>query len=415
VCAFIMVRARQDPTLNFGHATSLTRLFELLTTADFKGARGAAGAGLGNVAGGTAVNLAIIGRDIGIGAIALALVGGFDLALRRRLDHAFFFAVVLLGNVVAISLVGGKAVIAGFYSGLTTGGQLSDAFVVVAVLAALGVTCLLSELDTWQQSARRPLAHPARWRSAVAGVMVLAAVVPSIVVHYDSANHRIPPLGDRYARRLLAALPRDSVFLTGGFEYGQPVINRQVLYGDRPDVTVVFADFIAIAWYREQLIHRLRLDPALQQTNAENTVSRFVAAIRKTRPVYADTYAMLYGQRLFAYRAEGLVGRIVDGTGPQASPNVEASVGELQRDEVQDQMTGLKYDRFPNVLLYFFYERAHIELAKAYALADNLDQAANELERALAFANKSVADFAAPTIAAARAHQASAKQTILGL
>lgn len=116
VCVFIVVRAGQDPTVNFGNATGLSRLFELLTTADFSGARGAAGAAAGTDSGAIGVNLAIIGRHIGLGAIALACVGTFDLYVRRRLGYALFFGVVALGNVVAVSLVGGKVVIAGMAS-----------------------------------------------------------------------------------------------------------------------------------------------------------------------------------------------------------------------------------------------------------------------------------------------------------
>jgi Protein of unknown function (DUF2723) len=410
LCAFIIVRAGQDPTVNFGNATDPGRLVELLTTADFAGARGSVEAGIGTVAPNSLAYLVIIGVDVGLGAIALALAGAFDVYKRRRLDYALFFAVVGLGNVLAVAFVAGKSVLAGFSGALASGGQLSDALVVLAVLAALGTTRLVHEVERW-----RARAQPARWRIAVVGVIVLVTVVPSVAVHYRNADHRIPPIGDRYARRVLAALPPNSVLLAGAWEFSWPIINRQLLYHDRPDVSVVHADTIGYEWYRDDLVHRLGLDRALLRQTPENAVTRFVTALRRTRPVYADTWAMLYGEKLFGYQAEGLVGRIVDGTGPQESPNLQTAVDALRSQAAQDGMTGLKYERFPNVWVYFFYQRAHVELAKEYALADDLDQAANELERALAFGEENSAAILNPAISHARTREPDAKARVLAL
>jgi len=413
VCVYIIVRARQDPTINFGGATGVSRLWELLTTSDFNGTRGAAGSGFGSVAGNSVSFLVIIARDVGIGAVVLALVGAFDVYKRRRLDHALFFAVVALGNLVAIAFVAGKTVVTGFYGVLASDGQVSDAIIVLAVLAALGTTRLLFEVER-----RRADARPALRSYAIVGltgVIVLATIVPSLAAHYHDANHRIPPISDRYARRVLDALPPNSVFLTGAWEFSGPILNRQVLYHDRPDVTVVSADFIAFQWYREQLVHRLGLDPALVQSTSENAVTRMVTALRQTRPVYADPWATLFGDRLFAYQTQGLIARVVAGTGPKTGTDLAAAAANLGTEEVQDGMTGHKYDRFPNTHLYFFYERAHVELAKAYVLENNLDAAANELERALEFGAKGDNLIVDPAITAARQHQPGADQRILAL
>jgi hypothetical protein len=413
VCAYIVVRAGQDPKINFGSATNPSRLSELLTTADFAGARSGAHAGVGTAASNSLSLLAIIARDVGLGAVVLAVAGVFDVFKRRRLDHALFFVIVAVGNVVAIGYVSGNSLVGGVFSALATDGKVSDALIVVAVLAALGTTRVLFELGRW-----RATAHPARWRAAIISVIAVVAVVPSIAVHYHNTDHRIPPIGDRYARRILAALPPNSVFLAGAWEFTGPLLNRQVLYHDRPDVTVASVDLMGYSWYREQLVRRLRLDPALVHATDENPVTRVVTALRKNRPVYADPWATLYDDQLFAYQPRGLVARVVDGVGPKYGPGLDAAAATLRTEEAQDGMMGRKYYRFPNTFLYFIHERAHVELAKGYALQNDLDQAANEVERALMFhpkGDKAIEAIAATTIEHARSRQPDAVARILAL
>jgi hypothetical protein len=416
VCVYIVVRAHQDPVMNYGDAISVGRLYELLSAGDYQGNRQAAGTGLGHLAGGGFTYIAIVVRDIGLGAVALAAVGIFDVSDRRRLDHGLFFAFAGLGNIVAVGLVSGFSQILGFYTGLVVGGQLIGALIVIALLAALGTTRLLYELDEWQADAHRTRSRgavtPGRVRVAAAAIIVLVAVVPSLIVHYQNADHRIAPLADRYALRVLASLPPRSVLLTGGWEYGQPIVERQLLHHDRPDVVVVSADAIPFTWYRDEMVHRLGLDSSLITATSENAVTRFVSALRQRRPVFADAQAMLDEGGLFGYQPEGLVARVVSGTGPQPSTTFVADAAALQRGEVQDGITGLSYDRWPNYAMYFFYERAHVELAKEFALHNELDQAATELERALVFGPKN--EDRSP-ITAAREHQPDAKQIILGL
>ena len=242
--------------------------------------------------------------------------------------------------------------------------------------------------------------------------MALAAVVPSYFVHYHHANHRIPPLADQYAARVLSELPRNSVFVTGGWEYGQAIVERQRLHGDRPDVTVLADDSLAFDWYRDQMVKRLGLDPALRKETPANTVTRWVTELRKTRPVYVDTYAMLYGGQLFGYQPAGLVGKVVDGVGPQSGGDFVKAAAALRHGEDHDGLATQAYARFPNNSMYFFYERAHVELAKQYALRNDLDHAADELERALKFGPKG--EDRGP-IEAARKHDPNAKQIILNL
>jgi hypothetical protein len=56
----------------------------------------------------------------------------------------------------------------------------------------------------------------------------------------------------------------------------------------------------------------------------------------------------------------------------------------LQTVDDDARLDGTKYLRFPTRSAYIFHERAHIELAKQYAKAHDLEGAQRELERAAA-------------------------------
>jgi hypothetical protein len=399
VCVFIVVRAGQNPTINFGAASNLSRLHELLSTSDFGGSRKASGAGqITSASKGVVSYAVVIARDMGLGAIFTGVLGIFDVVQRRRWDHGLFLAVAGVGNIIAVAAFASLDHVIGFYSGITAGGLLIDAYVVVAVLAALGTTLLTHTLGLWatptRPSSDRRLVTAARMRITCVVVVAIAVIAPSLIVHFRYADHHGPALADRYTSRVFAALPRDSVLLSGGFEFAQPFVYSQQVDSQRPDVAVVSADMIVNGWYREQLVRELGLDRSLLKETSANWVVRFVAAIRAKRRVFADTYAMYDGKGLFAYRAAGFVGEIVDGKDgkPGAQPatgsNVEADLQKasaaLVAADVADGLAGKRYLRFPNLALYFFHERAHVELAKQFDLYGDFFHAAQELNRARA-------------------------------
>ena len=417
VCVFVVVRAGQDPTVNFGHASNVARLRELLAASDFSSLRQSGGAGVGNFVKATPMYVEIVARDAGLGAALLALVGIFDVWNRRRRDLGLFLAILGLGNLVGVGVNWGYNTIAGFTPGLVMGGQLVGVYVVVAVLAALGLSRLGHEVREWRVEARRSARRAAiegrdAVVTAVVAVVAAATIVPSLVVHHELADHRMPPLAGNYAARVLAQLPRHAVLLSGGYEFAQPVIERQEVDGARRDVTVIALDILDRTWYRDQLVHRLGLDPALARSMPANTArAEVVTALRRTRPVFEDAYAMYSAPELFGYQPQGLVGRVVDGSGPQSTPGVAALAVALRRGEDADGIDP-KYNRFPNATFFFLYERAHVELAKADALAGDLDHAADEIERGLVFEPKQ--EDRTP-ITLARKHDPNAKRVILGL
>jgi hypothetical protein len=421
---YTMWRAMQDPGMNFGDASSVSRLVHLATTRDFGAPQGVTGRSV-FVSG--ADYLAIIVRDIGLGAVLVACLGAWDVIQRRRLDQALFFAIAGLGTFVAVglaatvgSLTRGTIRIAGFYTSLAAGGQLVGLMIVLSLLTALGSSWLIHMVGAWWHKIHaRGDREATRVRAVVAGVIAAVMVMPSAIFHYRPATHRIPPLADQYGSAVLRSLPPNAVFIASGWEFAQPVVYRQLVDHERPDVAVVSVDFLNKAWYRSQIVHRFHLDAALLQLpippSSKQSAQQFqtqLALLRRSRPVFVDAKLMTFGKNTFGWEDEGLVGRIVDGLGPYIPNNLAEVAAALHEEEQRDGLLRTQYTGFPNNEINYFHLRAHVELAKAYALKNDLDGAANELERVLVFAPKGT-DRA--LIDETRAHTPNARAQILGL
>jgi hypothetical protein len=387
---FVLVRARQDPTLNWGDANSLSRLVDLVTQRDFKlgSAETPIGAGvIGRVPERTAVYSGVVARDLGLGALVLAIVGAFAAVRRAGRARAIVLAVVGITNLVATIVAAGLEEISGFDSGLTVGGFLLNTYFVLALLAALGASELIDAALEWARSRpawmRAYRLSTARVFAAATFVIVAVALVPSALVHQRYASHRVPPFADRYARHVLAALPREAVLVVGGYGYGLPVRYRQIVAGERRDVTVIDGLETTRPWYREQLTRRLGLGDTMRPGPGYEPLQRLVAHLRATRPVYLDTTAMGLFRDAIGYRARGFVGEMVDGTRHNPGSDLDAVADELERADREIGVDTRAHGRFPNLTIYVFHERAHIELAKQYLLEDRLDAVDRELQRAL--------------------------------
>jgi len=370
ILAFVVVRAHQDPVLNWGDATNLPRLLALVKQSDFATSTSGIGGGRFVSAGGGLV------RDFGAGAIVLGVVGVVLGWRRLERSNLLFLAVIGILNVIAVIVFAGFNNIAGFATVIAQGGFLLDTMVVVAVLVALGATRVIEVVGE----------RPARRFLVPAAAVALAAVVlvPSIVVHRKYANQRIPAYADDYGRRVFAVLPQNSVLLVWGEEFGFPLTYRQLVDHDRPDVSVVSVNSIGLDWARAQLARRFDLGSAFDAPTEQQMILNLVAAFRRTRPVFVDTNAMYALSGVLGYRAEGLVGEVVDGVGPHVIQDASAVSTALDRAATDDGMVGQPSNRLPYRTLFYFYERAHIELAKSYALQKDLPGAVHELQRAVA-------------------------------
>jgi hypothetical protein len=389
VTAFMVIRAGQHPAINWGGVTSLHRLVEQVTQRDFQSQSTSVSgvAVLGHIPGRIATYLAIVVRDFGAGAMLLAIVGGVIAARRMGGRRAGVFAFVALANLIAVAFAAGIDHIQGFFTGVFAGGYLLDAFVVVAVLMAFGATQLRESAGAWAEAGRHTVNGrrvTARDSRVVATVVLVAVVIaPSVIVHYHYATHRLPPVADRYGQRVLSALPANAVLFVGGYEFGEPIVYRQIVDKERPDVSVVSSDLLALDWYREEVSRELHLTPALGPApagtaNDKETV-QLARRLDTSRPVFFDTLAMYSLQGEIGYRSQGFVGRVATGTGPQAGPAPSETANVLAGADRDDGLGATDDGRFPITFAYLYHQRAHIELAKQYLLSGDLEGVQNQL------------------------------------
>ncbi|HWS46446.1 MAG TPA: DUF2723 domain-containing protein, partial [Acidimicrobiia bacterium] len=351
-CAFIVLRAAQDPAMNFGGARTAARLAELLSTSDFRGTTAAGTTSGTNVVGGAGSYFAVVARDLGLGAITLAIIGAFVVWQRRQLGPALFFLVVGLGNILAVSTFPGADLITGFYTVLARGAHVLGAAIVVTILAGIGATRVFDWARDWGSE------HDASWaRNAAIVVVIAAVIVPSVIVHYTYANPRTPTFADMYARAALQDVAPHGVFLAAGWEFAQPLVYSQTVEGERRDVVVLSVDTLTKQWYRDQVVERFGLDPKLRTLPDKNLLPSVISILRLTRPVYIDTYLAQYLGSAVGYSCAGLACEIVDGQGPVAAGDVRARSQALHAAELHDGLLASRHAQFPNYIFYFFHER----------------------------------------------------------
>jgi hypothetical protein len=211
-----------------------------------------------------------------------------------------------------------------------------------------------------------------------------AVVVPSLVVHPARATQKVPPLADDYGRRVLDELPPHAVLLVWGEEYSMPMLYRQIVDRERRDVTVVSANSIGLPWARDQLTHRLHLGNALRNDSADLMVERMIAVLQRTRPVFLDVTAMHVLLPFVAYRTHGYVAEVVGGkAGPRTAGDVGALSAMVQRSDTADGLDDGSSRRLVWKTIYAIHDRAHLELAKVYALRGDLDAAVAQIRLAV--------------------------------
>ena len=388
--AFLMWRASQHPVINWGEVTDLNRLVRQISQRDLSGGvvPGSVGRPVTKLPTRGPTLLATVARDIGLGGFAVVLAGAvFGMRSLDRGRKLFLVGVVGL-NLLAVALITGVDNIAGFYTVVIAGGFLLDLLVAVAVVAAVGFEPLVqrgSELAVRVRTPRRYRSGPGydagRFRSQVAIALIVIVLAPSILVHYRVASHRQPPYADRFANRVLSQLPSRAVLVVYTTDVTFPLVYRQTVFHDRPDVDLVVITSLQHAWYREQIARTLHSQAPLRSGTSEGRVAALVDRLRATRPVFVDLPAMALYSSLHV-RLRGLVGEVV-GSGADVSIDRDALAAQLLRDDRADGIAGHPHARFPNVLIAFLYGRAHIELAKQYARAKQVEPATTEIARAL--------------------------------
>jgi hypothetical protein len=413
---YLMVRAGQQPSINWGEATSSSRVVDLLDMRDFSFVNRrlvglAPRSAERNSSGEGATPLrrlwnypTLLAREMSVAVLAVAAWGALRWRRRVAPRHAAFLAVTFAVGVLGTAAFVGPANLDGFTTNLVVGGFFGGIFSVVAVWAALGVTDLSSvaagavkRRRSSRRSARedrrrrregagrrQPTPSPVTVEALVLGALAVMLLAPSIVVHRAVASHRQPPFADDYATNVFASLPPHAAILTRGGELTFSLLYAQLVKGQRPDVTVVAADSLAAStWYRPQLARRLGVTlPDLPGQGAE--LAAVAHQLQARGPVYLDMLTTDALRPALGYVARGLVSEVVDGVGPklpESTADVEQLLGRRYRtDGVYGGGAGR---RWPNTFLIGSYVRAHLELARDFNQLGQLDEVAAQVGKAL--------------------------------
>ncbi|HEX4491223.1 MAG TPA: DUF2723 domain-containing protein [Acidimicrobiia bacterium] len=384
-CGFMMWRASQHPAVNWGEVDNVHRLLRQFTQQDFRSTNG-------NLSNHAVSELAIrlrgyigaIVRDLGLGAIVVG-IAGFVVAWRRLgWDRRLWILVVVVADLVLVVIASEVSVLP---KGLptATGGYLIDLFVGMSIAVAVGAEPLIELASDLAFRATTPARERARrrtraggYRTTVVAVIVVIAIVPSLIFHFGPADHRQPALADNYATRVLSELPHGAVLFIDQADDAFPIVYRQSVFGDRPDVSVVVVTSIQFAWYRDQITRELHLRTRIP---TRSPVQHLIAELAP-RPSFLDPGMIFLYRGEFKVKLRGLVGEVVSSTADETIDR-DALSKQLLANDKADGFAGHAHIGFPNTFMYYFYARAHIELAKLYARAGQLPRARTEIARSL--------------------------------
>jgi hypothetical protein len=396
VWGFVLVRAGQDPAINWGNATDLGRLVNLILHRDFlTGESAPSGVRALPDAPGRAASYGVITlREVGLAVVLLAVVGAVVVIRRRAWGDALFFGLVLLANFAGAIFVSGLDGENGIASGMIVGGFLIDVVIVAGVLVAIGTSAFCDGVASWADGLDRNSligsTSPPVVRGVVVGAVAVAILLPSLIVHAPYATHRRPPFADRYAQRVLSSLPDDAVLVVWGWEFAQPMRYRQLVHGERPDVTIFSGAESPYEWYREQL--RDEVPDLAPPIDAEKNqyVLDFIAKARAERPVYVDMSAMSQFTGAVGFELDGSVAKFAETEGAEGSQGIatvrplDDASRRLHRAQADDGWYGGAGRYFPNVSTSLFEMRAALFVAALHLSANDPDSAAASVRDAIA-------------------------------
>jgi hypothetical protein len=396
VWGFVLVRAGQDPAVNWGNATDLGRLANLALHRDFlTGERAPSGVRALPDAPGRAASYGVITlREIGLAAVLVAIVGAVTVIRRRQWGAALFFGLVLLANFAGAIFVSGLESENGIASGMIVGGFLIDAVIVAGVLVAIGTSAMADGVASWaaglDRSSLLGSTSAPVLLAVVVGAAAVAILLPSVIVHMPYATHRRPPFADRYAQRVLSSLPEDAVLVVWDWEFAQPMRYRQLVHGERPDVTIFSGAESPYEWYREQLQREVPdLAPPVDAGKDEYVLD-FIVNARAERPVYVDMSAMNQFTGAVGFELDGPVAQFADAEGAEGSQGIatvrplDQASRRLHRAQDDDGWYGGAGRYFPNRSASLFEMRAALFVAALHLSNNDSESAAARVRDAIA-------------------------------
>jgi hypothetical protein len=401
IYGFVMIRAAQHPAIDWGDASTPSRLIALVRRTDFT-AHGSSASGVAAASGGSsaahaghahAVHLlgsvggavATFARELGMLGVLLALFGLVASVGWRRGRASWPVLIACLTNLIGAGVV----VNFGAGRGSLNGDLIDEGFVLGAYFALAGWMALgagelvrLAPVAASRLPGRlrprfpgspaggepRPLARARRLLGATFVVALAAALIAPLIAGKWSAVHRSDrPFADRYAQAAFAELPPHAALFVMGAELTQPLIYRQVVYHQRRDVAVIAADGVEYGWYRAQLSRRLgiALPPASGSTYDDD--ARLIRAVARIRPVYLDPQAAQQLSSLVGYRPVGLLDQLAGGHGPQPVRSPAAVEARLLAAERESLFPSRNWSLWPSDYVdQAEYATAALKLAQAF-------------------------------------------------
>jgi hypothetical protein len=384
---FVMVRAGQDPEVNFGDATSLGRLKALINRETFKppsgegrssgpsadasaSDRASASAPLlaayspSETAGNVGRYLVVFYHELGFAAVALAAWGLFVSLAWSRGPPAYTLLTIFLTNLLATAHEIGVGSYESFDTVLVQEGFLLGCYLVLPVWLAIGASDLGTALES--ASSRYPGRPHSVVRWAMPLVLGLAVLIPSLAAHWDVPRRADEPFADRYAAAIFRDLPERSVVFILGAERTQPLIYRQVVAGDRTDVVVVATDGLSYEWYRGEVARRLGRPLPPRVGISSSDAARAIKSLRGVRPVFMDlpTANILFNR--VGYQPVGMVAHLAEGRGPAQVPSARQLEIELQETQRAADLSDPDWRVWPNAYAYRSFIAAVYEVPRAY-------------------------------------------------
>jgi Protein of unknown function (DUF2723) len=397
---FVMVRAAENPPVNWGGASTISRLWALVNRADFTAHGSLVRQSAPSTAGAQApihrhsaatatitmpaavVNdvsnyPVIFARELGVVALLLAVFGLLASLTWRRSAASYPLLIAFLANLLAARAVinfGGSS--GGLDTDLVVEGFVLGCYFALACWVAIGATELVgipgraAVTDRLRGRLGRPLAAVARARGLVpvAALALGAAVVVPLVLGNWSVVHRTSkPYADDYAQTAFSELPRGSAVFLNVAELTQPLIYRQVVYHQRRDVVVVAADGLEFGWYRQQISRRLGIRLPATTGNTETDTAQAISAVARVRPVYLDPQTAQSFTGRLGYRPVGLLSQLAPGHG-QAQVGAPGELEQRLLDsERQAGFPNHNWEIWPNQFVaQAVYATAALHVARAY-------------------------------------------------
>ena len=385
------LRAHAEPPINWGDATSMSRMVELLSASDFRGpgssvsgaSDGGESVGLpGDLGDLTAVPkhlvsyLAVVVRDLGPVVVVLAGIG-FGAARKSAPRIAAVLAVVITTNLLLLALMVGVR-LRGFESGLFQGSLLQPTLIAATIAAAYGIAPTVRfAMHVLRRFGTGGLQH-----DVVAACACLVAIAaPAAITRYAAADHRHPDFGEEYAADVFEELPDGSILVVWGAERAFPLWHAQVVKGVRSDVDVVAGDMLDLGWYREQISEQLGPVPDVGDAFA-NTNALITGALSR-RNVMLDSRAWVALGNTFRLTQYGITAEAIPGE-PRTPPEDIATVVErVQRLAAEPWLQDDATQRWPNQEIIGSYVSALLLASNAAGVLGEETQQASLLQSVL--------------------------------